>query len=65
MAEGPYTLQWDVPSPQNCLHMGDLGSYSRKVVNGGRSYHWLYAELTASVVIRERNGAYDRSHIQS
>jgi len=41
------------------------GRYSRKVVNGGRSYDRSYAELTTSVVIHERNRTYDRTQIRS
>jgi len=36
-----------------------MGRYSRKVVNGDRSYERSYTELTASVVIHERNRTYD------
>jgi len=43
----------------------NLGRYSRKVVNGGRSHDRSYAELTTSVVIHERNRTYDRSKIRS
>ena len=47
-------------TPASRVLCSNQGRYSRKVVNGGRSYERSYAELTTSVVIHERNRTYDR-----
>jgi len=57
-----YELSGHVEIARTC---SNLGRYSRKVVNGGRSYDRSYAELTTSVAIHERNRTYDRSQIRS